>query len=105
MKAATLFLSVYLAATASVAHAQRPALTATGQVVDRNGQPQSGLPLRVEGPNGMITVVTDQNGHWYLYNLQSGAYRIQALRNSQVESFTVQPGQQPVTVPNIEIQR
>ncbi len=105
MKAATFFISLYLIATASVAHAQRPALAATGQVIDTNGQPVSGLPLRIEGPNGSITVVTDQNGHWYLYNLPSGAYRVQPPRNAQTETFTVQQGQQPVTAPNIVIGR
>jgi hypothetical protein len=103
MKAATLFLSLCLVATTSVAHAQRPALAATGQVVDKNGQPLSGLPLRVEGPNGSITVITDQTGHWYLYNLPPGTYKVQAPRNSQVEGFTVQQGQQPVTAPSIVV--
>jgi hypothetical protein len=105
MKAVTFFLILSLVATASVAHAQRPALAASGQVVDKSGHPQSGLPLLIEGPKGSITAVTDEKGRWYLYNLLPGTYRVQALRNSQSESFTVEEGQQPATAPNIVIQR
>ena len=39
-----------------------------------DSKPQAGVPLSVHGPQGQITVFTDRNGKWSLYNLAPGKY-------------------------------
>ena len=50
---------------------------ATGVLMGPDSKPQAGVPLSVHGPQGQITVFTDRNGNWSLYNLAPGKYDVQ----------------------------
>jgi hypothetical protein len=75
-------------------------LSASGPVVTAAGRPAPGVPLRVIGPIGPTTVVTDANGTWTLYGLPSGQYSIAIVADPATPPtpFTVVAGRAPVTV-------
>jgi hypothetical protein len=50
---------------------------ATGVLVGPDSKPQAGVPPVVLGPQEKITVFTDRNGKWSLYNLAPGSYEVQ----------------------------
>lgn len=82
MRAAAIWLCLCLVTNQAAAQVQQPTsgrLAATGHVVGANGQPQPGVPLRVEGPQGKTLAVTDDKGQWFLYNLAPGSYKVQAV--------------------------
>jgi hypothetical protein len=49
---------------------------ATGVLIGPDSKPQAGVPLTVLGPKGQVTVFTDRNGKWSLYNLAPGSYEV-----------------------------
>jgi hypothetical protein len=75
-------------------------LSASGPVVTAAGRPAAGVPLRVIGPIGLTTVVTDANGTWTLYGLPSGQYSIGIVADpgTPPTAFTVVAGRSPVAV-------
>jgi len=56
--------------------------SATGTVVGPDSQPQAGIPIQVNGPEGQTTVFTDEKGKWSLYNLSPGTYQAKPLARS-----------------------
>lgn len=58
-------------------------LVASGSVVDGNQEPLAGLPLAVEGPFGELSVFTDKDGKWSLYDLPAGSYKIEPLLDGE----------------------
>lgn len=129
MKRALLCLGVLagVAGSAGALHAEmaqpptqgKSKLSATGKVVDPAGQPQKGVPVKIEGPLGKTFVFTDSKGVWSLYNLPSGDYRIQMVGPKATDdaslAFTVkektwmeilrqQPPKKSV-LPNVELGR
>jgi hypothetical protein len=80
MRTAAICFCLCLVANQVLAQAEQPklgGLAATGLVVGPDGQPQPGVPLTVEGPQGKTLAVTDERGAWSLYNLAPGLYSIQ----------------------------
>jgi hypothetical protein len=65
---------------------------ATGVLMGPNSKPQAGVPLLVLGPQGKITVFTDRNGKWSLFNLAPGRYEVQppAGMTTDPSTFTIQ---------------
>jgi hypothetical protein len=68
-------------------------LVATGKVVGPGSQPQAGVPVMVEGPQGKTHLFTDAKGNWSLYNLPPGNYQVRpvsgAATTTQPIEFTV----------------
>lgn len=64
-------------------------MVAVGKVVGPNSEPQSGVPVMVEGPRGKTFAFTDQNGDWSLYNLDPGTYQVQPVQGTLAS--TLQP--------------
>jgi hypothetical protein len=81
MRTGAICLCLCLMTTQALAFEQTKAgdLAATGMVVGADGQPQPGVPLRVQGPQGETLAVTDAKGKWSLYNLAPGLYNVQAV--------------------------
>jgi hypothetical protein len=67
--------------TPPAASASTVAPAATGKVVGPESQPQPGVPVIVEGPNGKTHAFTDAKGDWSLYNLEPGQYQVRAAIN------------------------
>ena len=79
MRTALIFVSLCLMTNqvaAQVEQSKFGQLSATGSVVGSDGKPQPGVPLRVEGPKGKTTTITDAKGKWSLYNLSPGQYKV-----------------------------
>jgi hypothetical protein len=80
MRTAVIIFCICVMANQAAAQAEQPSfggLAATGHVVGPDGQPQPGVLLHVEGPQGRTAVVTDEKGKWFLYNLAPGPYKVQ----------------------------
>jgi len=97
MRTAAICFCLCLVANQVSAQAQQSdlgRLSATGIVRGKDGSPQPGVPLTVEGPIGRTLVFTDGSGKWSLYNLAPGSYSIQPAwkspANSPPRSFSVE---------------
>lgn len=55
---------------------------------DSTEAPVVGFPLKVEGPEGVSVVYTDDEGKWTLYNLPAGNYSVEPLTGVDENSAT-----------------
>jgi hypothetical protein len=100
MRTAAICFCLCLIATQVSAQAEQSKpgeLNATGVVVGPGGQPQAGVSLRVEGPQGRTLAVTDIKGKWSLYNLAPGSYKVEPVggekNGGEAITFSVKPKQ------------
>jgi len=96
MKTAVICFLFCLVANHVVAQTEQPSsggAAATGIVVGPNGQPEVGVPLKVEGPQGKTLAVTDEKGKWSLYNLAPGSYKVEIVGKGRrsTTNFDVKP--------------
>jgi hypothetical protein len=88
---AVTLVAVLAAGAASPSSAME--LAAKGKVVGPSSQPQPGVPVQVEGPEGKALVFTDKDGDWSLYNLPAGRYQVNTVKgfanDDQTVAFTV----------------
>ncbi|MCY0095072.1 hypothetical protein [Hoeflea ulvae] len=50
--------------------------------------PAVGFPLKVQGPEGVSVVYTDDEGKWSLYNLPAGQYSVKPIAELNEHSST-----------------
>lgn len=58
------------------AAASAPEPSVVGKVVDATGAPVAQQPVVIEGAQGVATSVTNSEGRFIFYNLESGAYSV-----------------------------
>jgi hypothetical protein len=87
MIAAAVVVAVSAAGAASPSSAME--LAAKGKVVGPSLQPQAGVPVQVEGPQGKALVFTDKDGDWALYNLPAGRYQVKTVKGFANEDQTI----------------
>lgn len=67
----------------------------TASILDTDGRPVAGQPVRVEGPGGSQTLTTNEAGRFTLTEAQPGAYTLSAESNGSTlrKTLFVKPGE------------